>query len=103
MPRSIAAVGRVNNPNTSSTGVVSSMLTVTYAKISGGTSGTLYSSANSATAVSQFASLVMAEFQNTVATARRKGMASRLYGTASSQCSTRAIKTAPFEPGAAAG
>src|SRR5213596_3565299 len=102
MPRSIAAVGRVNNPNTSSTGVLSSMLTVTYAKISGGISGTLYSSTNSATAVSQFASLVMAEFQNTVATARRKGMARRLYGTASSERNTRAMKTAAFEWEAAA-
>src|SRR5207237_10074025 len=98
-----SGTGGVNGPKTSSTGVVSSMLTVMYAKISGEISGTLYSSTNSATAVSQFASLVMAEFQNTVATARRKGMASRLYGTASSQCSTRAIKTAPFEPVAAAG
>jgi hypothetical protein len=56
--------------------VVSSIVTAMYAVISGGRSGTLYSSVKSAIAVSQFASFVMAEFQNTVATANRSGTAS---------------------------
>ena len=54
------------------------MLTAMYAASSGGMSGTLYSSTKSATAVSQFASLVIAEFQNTVATASRSGIARTL-------------------------
>jgi len=37
--------------------------------------GTLYSSAKSDNVVSQLASLVMPEFQNTVATASRNGIA----------------------------
>ena len=76
MPSRTSAAGRVANPSTSSTGVVSSIVTAMYAATSGGRSGTLYSSVKSAIAVSQFASLVIAEFQNTVATANRSGTAS---------------------------
>src|SRR6266581_1120469 len=83
--RSTAVVGRVNKPSTSNTGAVSSIVTAIYAATSGGSNGSLYSSTNNATAVSQFASLVIAEFQNIVATASRNGIARTVYGTASSQ------------------
>src|SRR6266581_6956878 len=93
MARSTAAAGRVNKPSTSNTGVVSSIVAAIYATTSGGSTGTLYSSTNSATAVSQFASLVIAEFQNTVAIARRSGIARNVYGTLSSQSRTRLINS----------
>src|SRR5712691_7765347 len=99
MARSTAAAGRVNKPSTSNTGVVSSIVAAIYAATSGGSNGTLYSSTNSATAVSQFASLVMAEFQNTVARASRNGIARAVYGTPSSQCRTRLISASAGERG----
>src|ERR1700724_408167 len=83
MPRSTSAAARVHRPSTSSTGVVTSTLTARYAATSGGSSGTWSSSVKSASAALQSASLVMPEFQNTVATARRSGTASTLYGTLS--------------------
>src|SRR5215467_3363254 len=69
---------------TSSTGVVNSIESATLAANSGGSSGTLYSSVKSSMVVSQFASFVMAEFQNTVAAPMRSGSASSAYGTRSS-------------------
>src|SRR5712692_2545651 len=91
MPSRTSDAARVASPSTSSTGVVSSIETAIYAASSGGRSGTLYSSAKSSTAVFQFASLVTAEFQNTVATASRSGTASSEYGTPSSHRMTRAV------------
>src|SRR5437899_10358114 len=97
MASSTTAVGRVNKPSTSNTGVVSSIVTAIYAATSGGKNGSLYSSTNSATAVSQFASLVIAEFQNIVATASRNGIARIVYGTASSQRRTPPTRVRTIE------
>ncbi len=76
MQRTTSAAGRVASPSTRSTGAASSIETARYAASSGGSSGSLYSSLKRTTAVFQFASLVIAEFQNTVATATRNGRAS---------------------------
>src|SRR5258708_32520307 len=91
--RSTAAAGRVNKPRTSNTGVVSSIVAAIYAATFGASNGSLYSSTNSTTAVSQFASLVIAEFQNTVATASRSGTARNVYGTLSSQSRPRLVNS----------
>src|SRR2546426_5887065 len=84
MPRSTSAAALVSRPSTSSTGVVNSTESARLAASSGGSSGTLYSSVKSSTVVSQFASFVMAEFQNTAAAPTRSGNASSAYGTRSS-------------------
>src|SRR6516164_4136223 len=84
MPSRAKAAKRVNSPKTSRTGVVISMANARLAANSGGSRGTLYSSSNRDSAAFQSASLVIAEFQNTVATASRKGIASTAKGTRSS-------------------
>src|SRR5713101_6603802 len=97
--RSTAAAGRVKRPSTKNTGVVSSIVAAMYAASSGGSNGTLYSSVKSASAVSQFASLVVPEFQKTVATASRNGIARTVYDTASSQRSARPTHASAGERG----
>src|SRR6266576_1797999 len=69
---------RDNRPSTSKTGVEISTAVAKYAAISGGIKGSRYSSENSESVVSQFASFVIAEFQKMVATANRSGSASHV-------------------------
>src|SRR5258708_3540517 len=92
IPRRTSAAARVPSPRMSRTGVTSSIVTALYAASSGESNGSLYSSVKSSIAVSQLASLVMAEFQKTVATASRRGTARRVYGTHSSKATIRAIE-----------
>jgi Negative regulator of sigma F len=66
MPSGTSATGLVNRPSTSNGGVVSSIASARLAASSGDSKGTRYSSANSASVVSQFASFAVADCQNTV-------------------------------------
>src|SRR6185312_16924417 len=91
MPMSGRVARRVKRPRTSSTGMLSSVVAASVAAISGGSSGTRYSSRNSTTVVCQLAILVSPECQNTDATLMRNRSCSRLKGKRSRRARSRLI------------
>src|SRR6185295_18117906 len=92
MPSSGSVASRVASPATSKIEQPISKLAAIVAARSGGSTGTLYSSAKSCTVNSQLAILLSPALRNTLAMATRKSSWSRGSGNRPSRCSAQAIR-----------